>query len=107
MSLLDEIPRRVAASEASGSEPETADQALRKEVGLLKKLLSSQQRGQKLAAYEIYDGLVQRLATALWRLQSSRQPPGREPNQGQEAFDKGIRLVRDAMLEAKKLIHYP
>lgn len=105
MSLLDEMPRRVVASKASGPEPETADQTPQEEVKLLEKLLRSYQREQKLVAYEIYDGLVQRLAAALWQLQSSHRPLGQGPNEGQEALDEGLQLVRDGMVEANKLIH--
>jgi len=86
------------------SERKQAEEALNDERWLLRTMLEMHERDRKLVAYEIHDGLAQQLAGALYKFQSIEHVRDRDPDAAQEMFDEAIRLLRDAMVEARRLI---
>ncbi len=90
----DELEQRV--------EERTAE--LAKEQRLLKELLELQERERKLVAYEIHDELAQQLTGAQMRFQGFTQLCDQVPEKAQKAFAGGLRLLGDAISEARRLI---
>lgn len=80
------------------------EEALHREQRLLHDMLDLHERDRKLVAYEIHDGLAQQLTAALYRLQSVDMLRDRDPIEGRETFDEGLRLLRQAMVETRRLI---
>ncbi len=78
--------------------------ALRNEQRLLRELLGLQERDRQLVAYEIHDGLAQQLTGALYKFQSIESARTRDPEAARQMFDEGVRLLRDAMTECRRLI---
>ncbi len=81
-----------------------AEQQLQAEQRLLREMLDLQERDRKLVAYEIHDGLAQQLAGALYKFQSIDQYRARDPEEARTTFDDAMRLLRDGMVEARRLI---
>jgi PAS domain S-box-containing protein len=80
----------------------TSEQTLKSERNVLRRMLEIQERERQLISYEIHDGLAQYLAGALMHLEAFRHayrvgPDARE-------FAEGIRLMRTAAEEARRLI---
>ena len=80
------------------------EDALNKEQQLLRNLLDLQEQDRKLVAYEIHDGLAQQLAGALYKFQSIERLRDLDTDAAREMFDEAIGLLRDAMVEARRLI---
>jgi signal transduction histidine kinase len=78
-----------------------AEEALRREQRLLRRLLDLQDRERKLLAYEIHDGLAQQLAGATMQLQATRQ---QNTGSARETTDQVIELLGEATGEARRLI---
>lgn len=81
-----------------------AEEILKRERRLLRDMLDLHERDRKLVAYEIHDGLAQQLTAAVFRFQSV--DPSRESGlaEGREMFEEGLRLLRQAMVETRRLI---
>lgn len=100
------------------------------ERAALRKLIETQERERQLVSYEIHDGLAQYLASALMRLESCAaaltapagthtdaagnpkvsgvpsQPTGaRRPTASERDCEEGLRLLRAALVEARRLIN--
>jgi PAS domain S-box-containing protein len=96
----------------------------------LRKLIETQERERQLVSYEIHDGLAQYLASALMRLEAcaaalaapadsalpspdaskdaggpSRPRDGRRPTASERDCEEGLRLLRAALVEARRLIN--
>lgn len=80
------------------------EEALHRERRLLRDMLDLHERDRKLVAYEIHDGLAQQLTAAVYRFQSVDLLRDQNPTEGRETFDEGVRLLRLAMVEARRLI---
>lgn len=81
-----------------------AEETLHREQQLLRDMLDLHERDRKLVAYEIHDGLAQQLTAALYRFQAVEMLRDRNPIEGRETFDEGLRLLRQAMIETRRLI---
>jgi PAS domain S-box-containing protein len=86
------------------TERKQVEEALNDERWLLRTMLDMHERDRKLVAFEIHDGLAQQLTGALYKFQSIEHLRDRDPDAAQETFDEAIRLLRDAMVEARRLI---
>ncbi|HKH58466.1 MAG TPA: PAS domain S-box protein [Rubrobacter sp.] len=75
---------------------------LRRLVG---KLVTAQEEERRRVAYDVHDGLAQTAATAHQHLQvfARHNPP--ESASGQEELDEALKLVREVVGEARKVIH--
>jgi PAS domain S-box-containing protein len=81
-----------------------AEQAIRQEQRLLHEMLDLQERDRKLVAYEIHDGLAQQLTAALYKFQTAERLRDSDIEMAKEVCDKGVGLLREAMVEARRLI---
>lgn len=81
-----------------------AEQELQAEQRLLREMLDLQERDRRLVAYEIHDGLAQQLAGALYKFQAIDQFREHDPSEARATFDDAMRLLRDGMGEARRLI---
>jgi len=86
------------------TERKRAHEALERERQRLKQLLDSSDRERKLMSYEIHDGLAQQLTGALMQFQAVE--PLRDDNAqvAAEAFDEGLRMLRQSISETRRLI---
>lgn len=80
------------------------DQELQREKQYLRELLDLQERERKLVAYEIHDGLAQKLAGALLRLQSISPVPDGPFKKNYDLFQSGLDLLAQSMDETRRLI---
>ena len=85
-------------------ERQKTDQELSREKEFLRELLDLQERERKLVAYEIHDGLAQKLAGALLRFQAVAPLSEQNQEQLQDTFDAGIDLLTQSVGEARSLI---
>jgi len=85
-------------------ERQAAAKALRAEQLLLRQLLDSQEADRKLIAYEVHDGLVQYVTGAVMHLESVAVTGGRKPGDLGEDFSLALRLLRDTIQEARRMI---
>jgi signal transduction histidine kinase len=69
-----------------------------------RELRENEERLRQLVAYEIHDGLAQQLTSALYKFQSVEQAYERDPGAAQKMFAEGVRLLREAMAECRRLI---
>lgn len=82
-----------------------AEEAILQEQRQLRRLLDTQERDRRLAAYEIHDGFIQPLAAAkmffecqLRLLREQLDPAARD------GFEQGLRLLNQSIDEARRLI---
>jgi len=81
-----------------------AEEALLAEQQTLRQLLEVHERERQMTAYEIHDGFAQHAAAALMNFQASSSLHGDDSEQADEAFRRGLNLLRDAVGEARQLI---
>ena len=81
-----------------------AEATLHEEQRLLRNMLELHERERKLVAYEIHDGLAQQLTAALYKLQAVETLRDTDREAAQEVFDEGLRMLREAMTETRRLI---
>ncbi|NUQ63193.1 MAG: PAS domain S-box protein [Pirellulales bacterium] len=81
------------------------EEALQREQKKLRRLLDLHERDRKLIAYEIHDGLTQKVVGAKLLLEAFRQlHPGK--NDGQwRSYDSAVELVRQSIEDARTLIN--
>jgi PAS domain S-box-containing protein len=84
------------------SDRKLAEAALLREQEFLRRLLDLQERDRQLVAYEIHDGLVQEMTGALMHLEAFMHADDQELRE--KEFDRGSRLLREAVNEARRLI---
>jgi PAS domain S-box-containing protein len=84
------------------SDRKRGEAALRREQEFLRRLLDLQERDRQLVAYEIHDGMVQDMTGALMHLEAFKHADD-GPLRDQE-FERGSRLLREAVNEARRLI---
>lgn len=86
------------------TERRRAEEAVRKEQRLLRQLLNLQERERKLVAYDIHDGLAQKITGALLTFQAfaRRGVPGCE--EARAAFENGMQLLDESLSETRRLI---
>jgi PAS domain S-box-containing protein len=81
-----------------------ADEELKRERHLLRRLLDLQERERQIVAYDIHDGLVQYLTGGLMHLEAFAVARGRPAKTSQDEYERGMGLLRDALAEARRLI---
>jgi signal transduction histidine kinase len=81
-----------------------AHEALRKEQEELKRLLAMHDRDRQLIGFEIHDGLTQLLAGSLMRLETFLRTVSPDDRPGWEQFHTGVKLLREGLGEARRLI---
>ena len=86
------------------TERKRTEEALDNDRRLLRHTLDLQEQDRKLVAYEIHDGLAQQLAGALFKFQSIEVLRERDPDAARDMFDDAVRVLRDAMVETRRLI---
>jgi signal transduction histidine kinase len=77
---------------------------LKAERQLLAESLEYHERDRQLLAFEIHDGIIQDMTAALMFLEASGGKATFADPGGQQSFDKGLRLLRDSVAEARRLI---
>lgn len=80
----------------------TSEKSLQHERNLLRRLLKIQERERQLVSYEIHDGLAQYLAGAVMHLEACEHSMG--DSAGNRELHEGLRLLRAAVDEARRLI---
>ncbi len=80
----------------------TSEKSLQHERNLLRRLLKIQERERQLVSYEIHDGLAQYLAGAMMQLEACEHGLGGSSKNRE--LDEGLRLLRAAAVEARRLI---
>ena len=71
---------------------------------LVGKLITAQEEERRRVAYEVHDGLAQMLAAAYQRLQAFAQRHTPASETGREDLDRVLRLVRQTVGEARRVI---
>jgi signal transduction histidine kinase len=85
-----------------GPLPALAD--LESERARLEQALVLAERDRQLLGYEIHDGLVQDLTAAAMLLEGMREQAAFSSPEAKENFEGGVRLLREAIAEARRLI---
>jgi signal transduction histidine kinase len=78
--------------------------ALRAERKLLVQSLEFHERDRQLVAFEIHDGIIQAMTAALMFLESAASHGPLGPAEQQEQYERGLRVLREAVQEARRLI---
>lgn len=86
-------------------ERKRAHEALHKEQEELKHLLAMHDRDRQLIGFEIHDGLTQMLAGSLMQLESFLRTMAPDDRNGWERFRAGVKLLREGLKEARRLIN--
>ncbi len=82
-----------------------AEEHVRREQQLLRRLLDIQERERRLVAYDIHDGLVQYLTGALMHLEAfAASAPAALPPRRKPIMIRGTELLREALAEGRRLI---
>lgn len=79
-----------------------SERALTHERNVLRQLLGIQERERKLISYEIHDGLAQYLNGAMMHFEAYTHARG--PTAAPRDFEEGMRLLRIAAVESRRLI---
>jgi PAS domain S-box-containing protein len=86
------------------TEKKLADERIKREQELLRRLLDLQERERQIVAYEIHDGLVQYLTAGLMHLESFAALSQREAGASNHEYETGTSLLRRSLTEARRLI---
>ncbi|NQU20063.1 MAG: PAS domain S-box protein [Candidatus Nealsonbacteria bacterium] len=86
------------------AERKRAEQTVRQERLLLRRMLDLQERERRLVSYDIHDGLAQQLAGAMLQFQTLRRFPDEIPEQARGALQAGLDLLGEGLGEARRLI---
>jgi len=100
---LTEFPGAVAIFHDI-TERKRAIEAIEAEQLRMRQMLLAHERYTRLIAYEIHDGLVQDVTGALLHLEAIRQKQPPTPGAVSQEFDLCLRLLRDSIDEARRLI---
>jgi PAS domain S-box-containing protein len=86
------------------TERRQAQVALERERRTLEHMLKASDHERQLIAYDIHDGLAQELAGAIMQFQIYGHQKDTKPQDAEKAFDGGVSLLRQAHVEARRLI---
>jgi signal transduction histidine kinase len=78
--------------------------SLRAERSLLLQALEYHERDRQLLAFEIHDGIIQDMTAALMFLEAAGQQAASESSESVEKLNRGISVLRNAVVEARRLI---
>jgi signal transduction histidine kinase len=79
-------------------------EALKAERQQLLRSLEFHERDRQLLAFEIHDGIVQDMTAAVMFLESGAGGAAFATQDDRESFERGLRLLRDSVAEARRLI---
>lgn len=85
------------------TERRRAREAVQSERKLLRELLDLQERDRRLIAYEIHDGVAQKLTATLYQLQAA-QAAAEKAHGDAKSFTPAIQLLTDSIAEVRRLI---
>lgn len=80
-------------------------EALQAQRQQLLRTLEFHERDRQLLAFEIHDGIVQDMTAALMFLDTAAGGASFSAGEDKETLERGIRLLRDSVEEARRLIH--
>lgn len=80
------------------------ERSLTRDRHVLRNLLAASDRDRQEISYAIHDGLTQQLGGAIMHFQASESLQATAPEQAQQMQQHGIRLLQEAMGEARRLI---
>jgi signal transduction histidine kinase len=86
------------------TERKKAEEVLRREYRVLRQMLNAQDRERQLMAYEIHDGLAQKLAGAAMQFEAFGHLQSGNPQQASDCFSAGLHLLKESVSEARRLI---
>ncbi len=86
------------------TERKEARETLQREHRVLRDLLKSQDRERQLIAYDIHDGLAQQLVGAIMQFEMVHLQASQNKPEAMENCDAGLRMLRKALAEARRLI---
>lgn len=98
---LEEANERLRLENA---ERKRAQEAVDRERRTLWHMLRSSDHERQLIAYDIHDGLAQQLAAAAMQFEACEHLKDSSPENAKTAYDAGVRMVRQAHIEARRLI---
>jgi PAS domain S-box-containing protein len=81
-----------------------AEEALRREKEALRLLLLASDHERRVIAYEIHDTVAQQLAGAALHLEGYQQLLAKQPPRAAEAFQAGMRALRQCQADVRRLI---
>ena len=104
--LLDERGQVVGSVHVARdvTERKKAREALEKEHLALKHLLQSSDHERQMIAYEIHDGLAQKLAAAIMQFQTYSHQKDAKPEEAAQAYEAGTTMLRQSHVEVRRLI---
>src|SRR5688572_20195817 len=79
-------------------------EALKAERQQLLRTLEFHERDRQLLAFEIHDGIVQDMTAALIFLDAAAEGASFADVKDKEACERGLRILRDSLTEARRLI---
>ena len=85
--------------------PEQEIESLKAERQQLLRTLEFHERDRQLLAFEIHDGIVQDMTAALIFLDAAAEGAAFADEKDREACERGLRILRDSVTEARRLIH--
>jgi len=106
--LLEELVkahRCIRELEEKRAERRMAESILRTQEQLLQQSLKVQEQERRLIGYEIHDGLTQQLTAAEMHFASFDHLREEGSQEARAAFDRGRSLVRQALIESRRLIN--
>jgi len=89
---------------ADVSERKAAEASVCHEQELLRRLLDLFERDRELVAFEIHDGFSQQLTGSLLNFEAAAELRGSDPARADAAFGNGLRLLRESIEEARRLV---
>jgi signal transduction histidine kinase len=67
-------------------------------------VIANEERDSRQLALDLHDGLVQQIVAAYQHLQTAQVWRGRDPNVEERELERGIRIVKQSIVEARRLI---
>lgn len=81
-----------------------AEEQLRRQNEMLKRSLLASDSERQMLAYEIHDSLAQLIAGALFQFQAAEAAQASGSPRADEAFQEGLRILRESHREVRRLI---
>ena len=98
-------PEALVAVYRDVTETKKAQEALQEEQDSLRRILRASDRDRRLIAYDIHDGVAQRLLGALMQFESALQLDHGLSEDARVCFDNGLEALRQASVETRSLIN--
>jgi len=82
----------------------TIDLYNRQRQNLLERLINVQEEERRMIAYDLHDGLIQRLVGARLQLSNFTRQQNNDLEKASQSFDRGLEHLSDAIVEGRHLI---